>query len=76
MEYRIKVNVGVGEEGVALARDGRLIVSVRAPREEGTANARARELVAEYFSIALKDVSIVRGQQRSSKVIRIKEKTP
>lgn len=71
MEYRVRVKSGEGKEGVVLARDGRLIVSVRAPREEGRANARTRELLAEYLSVALEDVVIVRGHQQSSKVVRV-----
>ena len=71
MEYRIKVKAGAGKEGVLLARDGRLVVSVRAKREEGRANTRACELIAEYFSVDTKSVIIVHGHQRSSKVVRL-----
>lgn len=74
MEYRVRVRAGAGKEGITLARDGRLIVSVRAPREEGKANARACELLAEYFSVHVGDVSVVRGYQQSSKVIRVLKK--
>lgn len=71
MEYRIRVIAGKGKEGVLLARDGRLIVSVRAKREEGRANARACELLAEYFLVDIKNVAIVHGHQQSSKVVRV-----
>lgn len=74
MEYRVRVRAGVDKEGITLARDGRLVVSVRAPREEGKANARACELLAKYFSVHIEDVSVVRGQQQSSKVVRVLKK--
>lgn len=74
MEYRIRVKTGAGKEGVTLARDERLIVSVKAPREEGKANARACELLAEYFRVDVGDISIMRGHQQSSKMIRVNEK--
>ncbi|OGZ18135.1 MAG: hypothetical protein A2494_00465 [Candidatus Lloydbacteria bacterium RIFOXYC12_FULL_46_25] len=73
MEYRIRVKAGEGKESVLLAHDGRLIVSVRAPREEGRANARACELLAEHFMVPVKSVSVVRGHQQSSKIVRISE---
>lgn len=73
MEYRIRVKPGEGKESVSLARDGRIIVSVRAPREEGRANARACELLAEYFMVPVNNVSVVRGHQQSSKIVRVSE---
>ncbi len=76
MEYRIRVSTGAGKETVTLARDGRLIVFVRASREEGKANARACELLAEHFSVGVEKVSIVRGHQQSSKVIRVITEAP
>lgn len=74
MEYRVRVRAGAGKEGIIPARDGRLIVSVRAPREDGKANARACELLAEYFSVKPDEVSIVRGHRQSSKVVRVDHK--
>lgn len=67
----MSVKTGAGKEGVTLSRDGRLIVVVRAPREEGRANARVRTLLAKHFSVKVEEVRIVRGHQRSSKVVRV-----
>lgn len=53
-------------------RDGRLSVAVNAPRKEGRANERACALVAEYLGINVVRVSVVRGQNQSTKVLAVK----
>lgn len=71
IEHRVKVITGVRKEAVQEGRDGRLVISVRVPREEGRANMRVCELLALYFSIPVNCVHIVRGQTRSSKIVRV-----
>ena len=60
------------KELVELMRDGRLLVAVHAPRKEGRANERACALVAEYLGIEGSRVSVVRGQNQSTKVLAVK----
>ena len=71
-EYRIKVLAEQKRESVERARDGRLLVSVNAKRVEGKANERARGLVAEFLSVPVCDVSIVRGHNLPTKTIRVR----
>jgi uncharacterized protein YggU (UPF0235/DUF167 family) len=66
VEYRIKVIPDSKKELVELMRDGRLSVAVDAPRTQG------RALVAKYLGIASGRVSVVRGQNQSTKVLAIK----
>ena len=72
MEYRGKATTGVRKESVRLGRDGRLIVSVSAPRKGGAANERMRELLAEYFGVPFNAVIIRRGHTSSTKSVFVK----
>lgn len=74
MEVRVKVIPNTRKESLEEGRDGRLIVALRAPREEGQANARLLEVLAHYFAVPVNDVRIVRGHQRSSKVIDVRDR--
>lgn len=73
MEYRIKVIAGVKKEGVELLRDGRLAVSVNAPRKEGLANERALHLVATYLGTLPANVTLIKGHTQSTKVVSVKK---
>lgn len=73
MEYRIKVTPGAKKESVAIGRDGRILISVSAPKEDGKANERMRELLAEYFSVPFDAITIRRGHLSSSKTIFVKQ---
>lgn len=68
----MKVETGKKKESVNIARDGRLLVSVSAPREEGKANERMRELVAEHFGVVCDAVTIRRGHTSPTKIIFVK----
>ncbi len=70
-DYRIKVLAEQRKEGVVLARDGRLLVSVKAKRVEWRANERALFLIAEYLAIPVADISIVCGHNLPTKTIRV-----
>jgi uncharacterized protein (TIGR00251 family) len=76
MEIRIKVITGARKESILQSKDGRLLVSVKAPREEGKANDRVRELVAEYFSVAPSEVQLIRGKTQSGKTLKISSLRP
>lgn len=71
-EYRIKVLAEQKKESVVLARDGRLLVSVKAKRVEGRANERALLLIAEYLAIPVADISIIRGHNLPTKTICVR----
>jgi uncharacterized protein YggU (UPF0235/DUF167 family) len=73
MEYRVKVTVGTKKECVHVGPDGRLRVSVSAPREAGKANERLRELLAEHFGVAFHAITIRRGHTSGTKTIFVKQ---
>jgi len=73
MEYRVKVTTGKKNESVEVGRDGRLLVCVSAPREEGKANERMRELLAEHFDVSFDAVGIRRGHLSATKIVFVKE---
>lgn len=70
-EIRIKVITASKRESVVSAKDGRLVVSVDAPKKDGRANMRARELLAEHFLVPVSAVSIVKGHQLPTKSVII-----
>ncbi|MDO8521350.1 MAG: DUF167 domain-containing protein [bacterium] len=74
VEYRVKVTPGIKKESVRLGRDGRFLVFVSAPREEGKANERMRELLARHFGVSRDRVIIRRGHTSSTKTVFVKQK--
>jgi uncharacterized protein YggU (UPF0235/DUF167 family) len=72
-EYRIKVTTEEKNEGVTRARDGRLLVRVNAKRKKGSANERAKEVVAKYLQISSRAIVITQGQTQSTKTIRVRD---
>ena len=72
MEYRVKVTTGKKRESVVVGHDGRLLVSVSAPRKEGVANERMRELLADHFRVPFDDITIRRGHTSPTKTIFVK----
>jgi uncharacterized protein (TIGR00251 family) len=71
MEVRVKVTVNARKESLEEGKDGRLLIALRAPREDGRANARLVEVLAERFGVPVNRIHIVRGHQRSSKIVAI-----
>ena len=72
-EVRVKVIPNVKKESVAVGRDGRLTVGVHAPREEGRANERLREMVAKHFGVAVSAVTIRPGHTSATKTLFVKK---
>ena len=58
-------------ENVNLESDGELLASVNAPANEGKANRRLIELLAEYFHTAKSNIRILRGQKSRRKLIAV-----
>ena len=56
-------------EHVIIESDGELLASVNAPANEGKANSRLIELLAEYFHTAKSNIRILRGQRSRRKLI-------
>ncbi len=69
---RVKVIPDAKKEFVEEGKVGHLLVSVRAPRKEGKANERVRELAAKHFGVPVENVRIVRGKDQSSKTLEIR----
>jgi uncharacterized protein (TIGR00251 family) len=74
MEVRVKVTPNARRESVTEGKDGRLIISLRAPREGGQANARLIEVLAEHFGVSTDRVRIMRGHQQSAKIVSIPDR--
>ncbi|MEK7537565.1 MAG: DUF167 domain-containing protein [Patescibacteria group bacterium] len=51
-------------------RDGRLVVRVTAPADDGQANAAVLEILARHLHVAASTLKIVRGQRSRLKLIR------
>ncbi len=73
MEYRVRVTTGKKKESIEVGRDGRFLVSVSAPKEEGRANKRMCELLAGHFGVPFDAIIIRRGHTNSTKTIFVKE---
>jgi uncharacterized protein (TIGR00251 family) len=56
-------------ENIAFHTDGELLAAVKAPANEGKANSRLIELLAEYFHTAKSKIRILRGQRSRRKLI-------
>lgn len=76
MEIRVKVTPNARRETLVEGKDGRLIITLREPREEGRANARLVAVVAQHFSVPENRVRIMRGHQQSAKVLSISATSP
>ena len=51
--------------------DGKLVVAVAAPPEDGRANEAVAEVLGESLGVKARDVTIVRGQRSRAKVIEV-----
>ena len=52
--------------------DGKLVLAVAAPPEDGRANEAVAELLGEALGVKARDVAIVRGQRSRSKLIEVR----
>ena len=59
-------------EGVVGFRaDGKLVLAVTAPPEEGRANEAVAELLGDSLGVRRKDITIVRGRSSRAKLIEV-----
>ena len=63
----VKVTPKASREGIGPERDGRLVVKVSAPPEDGKANAAVCKLVAKALGVAKSNVSVDTGETSRSK---------
>lgn len=76
MKLSVKVIVnaktsGVVEDGIDLFGNRYLKVKVNKPPEDGKANKELIKVIADYLKMKPKDVSIVKGETSTSKVVGV-----
>jgi uncharacterized protein (TIGR00251 family) len=71
----VKVKPGSKKESIGIAADGKITVAVRAQAQEGKANERLVEILADVLNLAKSNVILVKGQQSRFKELSIKGKT-
>ena len=70
-EFKVRVTPNASREYIEEAPFNTLRVGVSEPTEGNRANDRVREMVAEHFSVPVKNVMIIKGTQSPSKVVRV-----
>lgn len=68
---QVKVSPGSKHNEVKGVGAGALKVAVTAPPEKGKANEAVVELLADYFALPRREVSILRGHTSRSKVVML-----
>ena len=51
--------------------DGKLVLAVQAPPEDGRANEAVAEVLGESLGVKRKDISIVRGARSRAKLVEV-----
>jgi uncharacterized protein (TIGR00251 family) len=68
----IKVKVNTNSKTQSIEKNGDLyIVKFKATREKGKANEKLIKILAEYFAVASRDVSIIHGNTSTIKTVQI-----
>lgn len=71
MRVRAKVTPNSKEESLYEKSTGVFVICVREDRENGMANDRVKELIAEHYGVPYKAVRIAQGATSSSKIVEI-----
>ena len=71
MLVRVKVTAGARRERFAETAPGKFEIDVKEKAEQNAANRRVQTLVARYFRVSEKSVSIILGHQRPNKTFRV-----
>lgn len=71
VEIDVKVTPKSSKESIGPIRDGRLVVKVNAPPDQGKANKAVCKLVASRLGVAKSNVSVVSGETSRSKRLRV-----
>lgn len=70
---QVKVIVKFGKQENIEEEDGKLVLKLTTRPEKGKANKRIITLIAEKFSVAKNDVTIIQGKKSKNKIIKIRE---
>ena len=71
MKVNIKVHARSKRESVTPQPDGSYKVEVKAPPVDGAANQAICELLADYFGVHKRDVSVVAGATSNKKIVEV-----
>lgn len=71
VEIEVKVTPKSSVEAVGPVRDGRLVVKVNAPPDQGKANKAVCKLIAKTIGVAKSNVSVVSGDTSRSKRLSV-----
>ena len=71
MKINIKVHARSKRESVVEQPDGSYKVEVKAPPVDGAANEAICGLLAKYFGVHKRDVTVVTGATNNKKVVEI-----
>lgn len=71
MKISVFVKIKSKVESIEQALDGSYVVRVNARPVEGEANTRIIELLAEYFKVPKKSITILSGHSSKKKIIQI-----
>ena len=72
MLVKVRVKTGAKREKIERASSDTFLVSVREKPERNMANRRMCQLLADFLTIPLKSVVIIKGQHSPSKISSIK----
>jgi len=71
MKINVKVLPSSSAESIEKIDEITYKVKVSAPAQEGRANKRLRELLAQYFKVSKGNVNIIAGEKAKVKIIEI-----
>ena len=71
MKINVKVLPSSSAESIEKIDEITYKVKVSAPAQEGRANKRLRELLAQYFKVSKGNVNIIAGERSKVKIIEI-----
>lgn len=72
LRLALRVTPRAGRNSVEGVRDGRLLVKVTAPPDEGKANAAVVKLLAKHFSIPPSSIELLSGATAREKLLLLR----
>lgn len=73
MYIRIKVFPHSKKEKIIKKENNTFEIYTREKAENNRANIRSKEIIAEYFNMPIKKISIISGHQRPQKILVIQK---
>jgi hypothetical protein len=71
VSFEVRVTPGARRPGLKGEQDGALKLAVSAAAEKGKANRAVAELLAELLGVGRSQVTILQGEHRRQKVVRV-----